>query len=193
VGDEDDRAAALLELEDLAEALALERLVADGEDLVEQQHVCVEVRRDREAEAHVHAGGIGPDRPVDRILELREGDDLVEALADLRAPEAVDRAVEEDVLAAAEVGVEAGAELQERADAAADGDGAARRPDDPGEQPQQGRLAGAVAADEAHRLAAPDLERHVPERPDVGRLGAAAQDEELLQRPRLARVHAEAA
>jgi hypothetical protein len=52
--DEDDRAAALLELEDLPEALALERLVADGEHLVEQQHVGLDVRGDREAEAHVH-------------------------------------------------------------------------------------------------------------------------------------------
>ncbi len=55
VRDEDDRAAALLEVEDLAEALALEVLVADREDLVEEQDVCVEVRRDRKPQAHVHA------------------------------------------------------------------------------------------------------------------------------------------
>ena len=54
VRDEDDRAALLLELEDLAEALALKGLVADGENLVEQQHVGLDVRGDREAEAHVH-------------------------------------------------------------------------------------------------------------------------------------------
>ena len=46
VRDEDDRAAALLELEDLAEALALEGLVSDREDLVEQEHVRIEVRGD---------------------------------------------------------------------------------------------------------------------------------------------------
>ena len=40
---EHDRASALLELEDLAEALALELFVADGEHLVEQQDVCVDV------------------------------------------------------------------------------------------------------------------------------------------------------
>ena len=91
VRDEDDRAAALLELEDLAEALALERLVADGEHLVEQQDVGVEMRRDREAEPHVHPGRVRAHGPVDRLLELGEGDDLVEALADLRALEPVDR------------------------------------------------------------------------------------------------------
>src|SRR5262249_54495870 len=55
VRDEHDRPAALLELEDLAEALALELLVADGEYLVEQEDVRVDVRRDCEAEPHVHA------------------------------------------------------------------------------------------------------------------------------------------
>ena len=88
VRDEDDRPAALLELEHLAEALALERLVADREHLVEQQHVRVQVRRDREAEPHVHPRRVGAHRPVDRLLELGEGDDLVEALADLGAAQA---------------------------------------------------------------------------------------------------------
>ena len=118
VRDEHDRAPRLLEGEDAAEALALERLVADGEDLVEEQDVGVEERGDREAEAHRHPRRVRPHGPVDRILELGEGDDLVEALADVGATEALDRAVQEHVLAAGEVRVEAGAELEERADPA---------------------------------------------------------------------------
>ena len=83
MGDEEDRAAPLLERGDHAEALALEALVADGEDLVEQQHVRLEVRGDREAEPHVI-----PDEYVRTgrsmaSLELGERDDLVEPLADL--------------------------------------------------------------------------------------------------------------
>ena len=191
--DEDDRAAALLELEDLAEALPLERLVADREDLVEQEHVGVEVRRDREAEPHVHPRRVRAHRPVDRLLELGERDDLVEALADLRALQPVDRAVQEDVLAAGEVGVEAGAELEQRADPAADGDAALGRLDDPGDQAQQRRLAGAVPADEPDRLARLDRERDVAQRQDVARLGAPAEHEQLLQASRLVRPDAEAA
>ena len=124
VGDEHDRAAALLELEDLAEAPALELLVADGEHLVEQQHVGVDVRRDREAKPHVHPRRVRAHRPVDRLLEAGEGDDLVELLAQVGALEPVDRAVEEDVLAARQVGMEAGAELEQRADTSADLDAA---------------------------------------------------------------------
>ena len=192
VRDEDDRAAPLLELEHLAEALPLERLVADREHLVEQEHVRVEVRRDREAEPHVHPRGVRTHGPVDRLLELGERDDLVEALADLRALEPVDRAVQEDVLATGEVGVEAGAELEQRADPSADGDAALGRLDDPGDQPQQGRLAGAVAADEADRLARLDAERDVLEREHIACLGSPAEHEQLLQASRLVRPDAEA-
>ena len=55
-------------------------------------------------------------RPVDRVLELGERDDLVEPLADPRAREALERAVQLDVLAPGEVGVEARAELEQRPD-----------------------------------------------------------------------------
>ena len=52
----------------------------------------------------------------------------------VRALEAVDRAVEVDVLAAGEVGVEAGAELEQRADAPAGLDAPGGRLDDPGDE-----------------------------------------------------------
>ena len=138
---------------DLAEALALELLVADGEHLVEQQHVGLDVRGDGEAEPHVHPRRVGAHGQVDELLELRERDDLVHRLAHARAREAVDRAVQVDVLAPGEVGVEAGAELEQRRDAAAGLDAAARRLDDLRDEPQQRRLARAVTADEPDRLA----------------------------------------
>ena len=100
VRDEHDRPAALLELRDPTEALALELLVADGEDLVEQQHVGVDVRGDREAEPHVHPRRVGAHRQVDVVADARELHDLVHPLADLGARQAVQRAVQEDVLAA---------------------------------------------------------------------------------------------
>ena len=52
-------------------------------------------------EPQEHARAVGLDRHVDEVAELGEGDDVVEALLDLLALEAVQRAVEEDVLAAA--------------------------------------------------------------------------------------------
>ena len=49
-----------------------------------------------------------------------EGDDLVELASDLGPRHAEDRAVEEDVLAAGELRVEAGADLEQARDAAVD-------------------------------------------------------------------------
>ena len=89
--------------------------------------------------------------------------------------------------------MEPGAELEQRADAALRPDAAGRRLDDPGDQPQQRRLAGPVAADESDRLAASDVGRDVTQRPDVDRVGLPALDEEVLERARVTGVHAEAA
>ena len=136
VRDEDDRAALFLEREDAAEALPLEGLVADGEDLVEQQDVRVEERGNGEAEAHRHPRRVRAHRAVDRMLELGERDDLVEPLLDVGAPEALDGAVQEDVLAPGEVEVEPGPELEQRADSTLGSSRAGRRLDDSGDQPQ---------------------------------------------------------
>ena len=55
---------------------------------------------------------------VDEPLELGELDDVVEALLDVDALEPEDRGVHVDVLATGELGVEAGAELEQRRRAA---------------------------------------------------------------------------
>ena len=186
VRDEEDRAAALLEGRDDAEALPLEALVPDGEDLVEEEHVRLEECRDGEAEPHGHARRVRPDGPVDRVLELSERDDLVEALANPRACQPLQHPVQLDILPAREVGMEACPELQQRADPAAGRDPARRRLDDPRDQPQQGRLPRAVASDEPDRLAGRHGEREVAKRPDLLRARPPAGDEQLLQRVRLA-------
>ena len=65
-------------------------------------------------------GRVVAHRLVDELVEAGELDDLVEALDELLAGHAEDRAVEEDVLAARQVGVEAGAELEQRRHRAVD-------------------------------------------------------------------------
>ena len=100
MGDEQDGLAATLELGELVEALVGEALVADGEHLVDQQDVGIDVDRHRKAEAHVHARRVGLHRRVDELLHLGELDDLVEAARDLALRETEHDAVDEDVLAA---------------------------------------------------------------------------------------------
>ena len=113
---EQNRAASILEGRDDAEAFPLKVLVTDGEDLVEEENVRLEERGDRKPEPHRHAARVGADRPVDRVLDFGERDDLVEALANLGATQTLDRPVQVDVLATAEVRVEARPELEQGAD-----------------------------------------------------------------------------
>ena len=75
---------------------------------------------------------------------------------------AEDGAVEVDVLAAGELGVEAGADFEQAADAAAEVDAAGGRLGDAAEDFEQRDLAGAVAADDADDLAAAAPRRRRP-------------------------------
>ena len=135
------------------------------------------------AEPGVHPGRVAFDRCVDELGHAGEFDDLVEPLGDLRPPHAHDRALEQDVLAAREIGVESGGDFDQRADPSLDGRQAGRRLEDPRQDLERGGLAGAVGADDAERLARRHLERDVAERPEL--LGA----EQLVRaRPRRGRA-----
>ena len=79
VRDDDDRLAVVLQLGEALQAFALEGLVADGEDLVHEQYVGLDVDRHREPEAHVHARGVVLHRLVDELADAGEVDDVVEA------------------------------------------------------------------------------------------------------------------
>ena len=111
---------------------------------------------------------------------------------DLAPLHAEDRAVQEDVLAAGELGMEARADLEQAADAAADHRAARGRRRDPRQDLEQGRLAGAVAADEPDDLAFANLEANVAQRPELARRAWPARvrtaerlpaDERVPQRP----------
>ncbi len=153
------------------EAAPLELRVADREHLVHEQDLRLQVRRDGEREPHVHPARVALDGRVHEALDAGEVDDRVEALLDLAALHAEDRAVQVDVLAARELGMEAGPDLEQAAHAAADLDAAARGRRDPRQHLEERRLARAVPTDDSEHLALLDVERDVPERPDLLCLG----------------------
>ena len=114
VRDEEDGLAAAPELGELVEALVGEAFVTDRQHLVDQQQVGIDVDGDGKAEPHVHAGRVGLDRSIDEVLELGEFDNLVEAVGDFALGQAEHDAVDEYVLAAGDLGMEAGTELDQR-------------------------------------------------------------------------------
>src|SRR6185295_17883865 len=147
-------------------ALFLEIAVAHRERLVDDQDVGLDLRRDREAQAHRHAGRVDLDRLVDKVAELAELEDRRGLLADLLFREAEHRGVEHDVLPAGELRMEPRAELEDRGDLALDLDAPSGRRGDAGEDLEQSALAGAVLADDREALAAREREAHAIERPE---------------------------
>ena len=86
-------------------------------------------------------------------LDAREFDDRVELPRDLGALHPHDRALQKDVLAAGQIGMEPGGDFDQRAGAALHLAGALGRPENLRQQLQRRRFAGAVGADDAERLA----------------------------------------
>ena len=161
---EEDRLPLLLELADLVDALLLKVAVADRQRLVDDEDVGIDVDGDRERQPHVHAGRVRLHRPVEERAELGELQDRRQPLLHLGGREPEDGGVERGVVAAGELGMEAGAELEDRGDRAVRLERAAGRPRDAAEKLEQRALAGAVLADDADRLAALDFERDVLQR-----------------------------
>ena len=79
VGDEDDRPAASLNAKIRPKHFRWNASSPTAKTSSRRRMSASRKRGDREAEAHRHPGRVRPDRPVDRVLELGEGDDLVEA------------------------------------------------------------------------------------------------------------------
>src|SRR5262249_2225816 len=140
--------------------------VAHSEDLIYQQYLRLQMGRDGEGQAHVHAAGVVLDRGVEELFDLGEGDDLVKLALDRGPRHAAAGAVEEDAFAGGQLGVEAGADFEQAANAPVQLYGSLGRLRDAGKDLEQGALAGAVAADDADDLAAFDLEGDALEGPD---------------------------
>src|SRR5262249_47294824 len=135
-----------------------------------------------ESEPRIEPRRIPLHRRVDQPLDFGELHDRVELAIDLPAREAEEAGAEIDVLAARELRVKTGAQLDERHDMAADPYAAARRPGDPRDELQQGGLPGAISADDAQAGAARNFERHLTQRVDRRVDGAAGHAVNLGRR-----------
>ena len=99
-----------------------------------------------------------PHLHVDELLELGKRDDLVEYERGVLLRQTEDCRVHEDVLAAGQLVVESGAELEQGGYPAPGDDLASGRLEDARDALEQRRLAAAVVAEDAHRRARLDVE-----------------------------------
>ncbi len=132
--------------------------IPDRQHLVNDQNLRFQVGGDGEGEANLHATAVVLHGRINKLFYSREGYDLVKLSLYLAAFHAQDRSIEIDVLAARQLGMEAGAYLQQRGyptkhlKPPRGGFGNA------GEDFEQRALARPVAANDAYGFAAFDLE-----------------------------------
>ena len=99
--------------------LRLNELVADGQHLVEEQQLGVDLERRRERQPDLHPRRVVAERHLDELLELGEADHARKAAPRLRRAQAHQRPGHLDVVARGELRVEADAQLDERREARA--------------------------------------------------------------------------
>ena len=165
VRDEQQRRSGRQELADPREALLLEEHVADGERLVDDQHVRPHRGRDAEREPDLHPARVGAHRFVEVVADVRERLDPGHRAVDLVVRHSGKQPGHPDVLPSGELGLEPHAEFEQRRDAPGGGHGAGGGLQHARDHLQQRALAGAVRADDADRFAGPDREADVLQHP----------------------------
>jgi len=109
VGHQNHRPPMLPHVLHLPHAFLLEPDVAHGQHLVDDQDIRVHVREDREPQPDIHPAGVMLHRRIDELFHFGKGDDFVELAGDLLSFHPQDGAAHEDVVAAGQFGMEAGA------------------------------------------------------------------------------------
>ena len=151
----------------LADGFLLKFGVAHGEHFVHHENFGFQVCRDGEPEADGHAAAVALHGSVQVAFAAAEVHYLVELAGNLGAAHAHDGTVHVDVFAPGHLRVESGAHFEEARDAAPCADGAGGGSGHAAQQLEEGALAGAVPADDAHDVTLFHLEVDVLQGPHV--------------------------
>src|ERR1043166_1922428 len=124
------------------------------------------MRRDCKRQSHVHPTRVVLDRRINKLVDLRERDNLVELRRDFRSPHPQNCAIQVNVLPAGQLRMKPCSHLQQRSNTSMDLRMPLGRFRDSGQQLKQGRFASAISPDDAHNFAARDLEGNVLQCPN---------------------------
>lgn len=151
----------------LTDGFLLELGVTDGEDLVHDQDLGIEMGGDGEAQTDHHTATVPLNRRVDIALATGEIDDLVQLTLDLIMRHAQDSAVEENILPTRHLAMETCTDLQQATYPTMRPNSARRGTRDATEKLEQGGLTRTVLTDDTDDVALLDVERDVTQCPDV--------------------------
>ena len=109
---EDDGLSLLFKVFQRLEAFLLEGDIAHSQGFIDEQDIRVNLGRDGKTQSDIHTSRIGLYRGVDKITNIRKGDDGIHLLVDLFSGQAQDGAIEVDVLPTGQFLLKASAQLQ---------------------------------------------------------------------------------
>src|SRR3954462_11992817 len=118
------------------------------------------MRGDGKRESDVHAAAVAFDGGVEEFIDFGKGDDFVELSFYFSALHAEDCAVQEDVFASGQFGMEAGANFQQTRHAPFDPDSAFGWFGDAAKYFQKSALTGPISSNDSDDLAGPNLKIH---------------------------------
>ena len=167
VADEKDRATFFRDGVDSLQTFALKRSVSHSEHFINDQYLWIQVSRDGEGEAHIHAAAVVFDWGVKELFNFGKGNDFIESAPDFDARHAEDGPIEVDVFPASKLWMEPGAHLKKTGNATLKGNPPRGGLRDAGKDFEQGGLACAIAPDDANDFTGLDFEGNVPQGPEV--------------------------
>ena len=119
VADNHQGGSLFLHLMDTVKALALEGLVTHSQNLINKEDIRAGVHCDSESQTQEHTRGVELHLGVDKLLNLRKGDNIVKSSFDLLFTHAQNCAVEKNIFTARQVRVEARTDFNEACHASA--------------------------------------------------------------------------
>src|SRR5438034_554526 len=113
---EQNRSTALYYLAHFVKTFLLEIGIADGQHLVNNQDLRIEMRCHREGKPHIHAAGVSFYSRLEESLYSREGHDFIKPGINFAAAHSQYRAVQIYVLPSGQIRMKACADLQQASD-----------------------------------------------------------------------------
>src|SRR5579862_6720827 len=151
----------------LSQAFLLERDVPHLQHFIHQQHLRLQVRRHRECQPHIHPARIMFDLRIQKLLDLRERQNLVKLPPDLFLAHPQNRAAQIHIVPPRQLRVESRPHFQQAAHSPVNLRPPRRRPRNPAQNLQQRGFSRAVPPDQPQHFPVLHFQVHVLQRPEV--------------------------
>jgi hypothetical protein len=149
----------------------LESQIANRENFVDEKNLGFEMRGNGESEAQLHPGAVALQRSVYELLDLGEGNNLVEFSSNFGSAHSQDSAAQEYIFSSGEIRVKSSADFEQAADPPDEFRMTRSGASDPGKNFQQCALTSPIPADKPYNFSLANLERNVSQSPYFLTLG----------------------